>query len=203
MNPDVARKTTQAKPATDVISQKQTTNGNGQVATAHRTKHHAEDSTRSSGDRTHSDDASAHSGEGHSPGKPTGVVSAASGGKPTGTESTAQRVGQQPGSPAGLELTDDEKKLLGQVAKGLTVKNIAMRRGARAPARGGLVWAIGRVRCLPRRACGSHPRPAGAGEGRQAGVEMDCVHDKHDLRRLYECVEGEEARGGAGDYAGA
>ncbi len=32
---------------------------------------------------------------------------------------------------------------------------------------------------------------------------MDCVHDKHVLRTLYEGVEGEEARGGAGDYAGA
>ncbi len=133
MNADVARKTIEAKPATDVISQKQTTNGNSQVATSHHTEDRAHrpemtDSIRSSGDRTHSDDASAHSGEGHSPGKPTGVVSAASGGKPTGTESTAQRVGQQPGSPAGLELNDDEKKLLGEVAKGLTVKKIAMRR---------------------------------------------------------------------------
>ncbi len=117
-----------------VISQKQNTNSDGQVATSHHAEDRAHrpemtDSIRSSGDRTHSDDGSAHSGEGHSPGKPTRVVNAASGGKPTGTESTAQRVGQQPGSREGLELTDDEKKLLGEVAKGLTVKKIAMRRG--------------------------------------------------------------------------
>ncbi len=94
------------------------------------------DSVHSSEDRTHSNRGSAHSsedntrsGDSNSPGKPTGVVSAASGGKPTGTESTAQRVGQQPGRPAGLELTDDEKRLLGEVAKGLSVKKIAMRRG--------------------------------------------------------------------------
>ncbi len=113
----------QLKPATDVISQKQTNNGNSQVATSH----HAEDGTprtemtdsqrgnegsaHSNGDRTHSN------ADGTSPGKPTRVVSEASGGKPTGTESTAQRVGQRPGSPAGLELTDDEKKLLGEVAR--------------------------------------------------------------------------------------
>ncbi len=57
------------------------------------------------------------------------MVSAASGGKPTGTEGTAQRVGQLPGGTGVPELTDDEKKLLGEVAKGLTVKKIAMRRG--------------------------------------------------------------------------
>ncbi len=137
----MARKATQAKPATDVISQKQTTNGDGQVATSHHAEDRAHrpemtDSVHSSEDRTHSNRGSAHSsedntrsGDSNSPGKPTGVVSAASGGKPTGTESTAQRVGQQPGRPAGLELTDDEKRLLGEVAKGLSVKKIAMRRG--------------------------------------------------------------------------
>ncbi len=127
MNADVARKATQGKSTVDVISQKQNNNSDGQVATSHHPEdraHHAEMT-----DRVHSSEDNTRSGESSSPGKPTRVVSEASGGKPTGTESTAQRVGQQPGSPVGLELTDDEKKLLGEVAKGLSVKKIAMRRG--------------------------------------------------------------------------